>query len=91
MGYTVIAHLDDKLVDKRNDQTVPSNLKSGMDLSSWGIEFVRACVFYDFAKKLDYPSSLPSLSLYLDVPVHSTISKRSVKTYAISLAIETNF
>lgn len=91
LGYTVIGHLEDKLVDKRKDQTIPSNLKAGMELSSWGIEFVRACVFYDFAKKLDYPSSLPSLSLYLDVPVHSTISKRSVKTYAISLAIETNF
>lgn len=91
LQYTIIHHFEDKLFDRRSDQTVPVNLRPVEERSSWGSDYITASVFYDFAKMRDCRWYLPTLIAALDIPVPGILAKRSAKTYALSFLVETNF
>lgn len=90
--YTLVGHLEDRLTDMRNDKTVEANLAPVERRSSWGMEHVTICAFYDTSKFKDCRSwYLPTVSLYWDIPVDWLVAKKSAKTTSVSLMVETDF
>jgi hypothetical protein len=89
--YTVVAHLEDRITDRRTDTTIPVKIDRVQERSSWGMEHVTIGAFYDFAKQTDCRSWLPTVSVYWDIPVDWVVSKRSSRTNSVSLMVEIDF
>ncbi len=91
--YTLVAHLQDKISDCRLDKSVPVQLDSVMQKSSWGIQYVSIGAFYDLDKYNECACRLPRFSLYWDIPVDwlGEISKRSLKTQSVSFSFDLDF
>ncbi len=96
--YTLVSHLNDKIniqnkipntvnIDNLDSQVAePKNLEEAR--SSWGMEYVTIGAFYDFSKSEDVTHHRPIFSVYWDVPIDWLVSRGSVRTNAISLALD---
>ncbi len=92
--YTLIAHLDDTIIEKRPSslqRSLPANTQLVECCSSWGSEYVSIGAFYDFGKVRDCPTLYPKISLYWDIPVDWLVSKRAAQTNSVSLMLEFDF
>lgn len=90
-SYTLVGHLEDRFTDLRSDTSVPINRELLEKRSSWGSEHVTVSAFYDFAKFRDCRGYLPTVTAALDMPTDWIISKRSSRSYCISILLESDF
>ena len=91
VGYTFIKHFHDTFEDQRANKTVPVNLGTMIENSSWGLDYVTAGFLYDFAYGKVERSFEPVVSLLVDVPLDLLATERAFKTYGVSLILEASF
>jgi hypothetical protein len=88
--YTVEWHTDDHYDRIRTVNDIPVNFRQLEYFSSWAIEYITLSARYDFGKHKEVRGATPFLILDVDIPFRGIVSKRSSKTYGISLRIETD-
>ncbi|HBL98528.1 TPA: hypothetical protein DDZ86_02700 [Candidatus Dependentiae bacterium] len=91
LGYTLVRHFRDCWTDCRKDRTIPANLETLNNDSVWGIGHVHCGMFYDLAHGRRKHALMPIISLTVDIPVDWFVSERAMKTYGVSLAVESYF
>ncbi len=91
LQYTFTEHRKDCWKDERSDKSVPVNLESIMNRSSWISSYVTLNAFYDFGKVKVEHGFDPILIFSWDVPVTFFDAHGIVKTNKISLGLEYNF
>lgn len=91
LGYTMVKHWCDSWVDCRVDKKVNVQLGSVKSGSGWGSERVSCGVFYDLSKGRRHHALMPIVSLTVDIPVSWFATERSLRTFGVSLAVESYF
>lgn len=86
--YTLVSHLENKISFLESYECVKPNLRPEEYRSSWGMEYVTLGFYYDFSKSEETTEKRPVFSAYWDVPVDWLVSRRSVRTNAISLMLD---
>jgi len=102
--YTLVSHLKNNIkdlsnnslkaglmIDLQNTNNIKPNLEPVEYRSSWGMEYVTVGAYYDFAKLIENPKTQTIFSFYWDIPVEWLVSKRSVRTNAISMLFDLSF
>ncbi len=91
LGYTLVRHFCDSWTDCRPDRLIPANVEALNRESIWGIGHVHCGMFYDLCHGRRNHALMPIISLTVDIPVDWFVSERSMKTYGVSLAVESYF
>lgn len=86
--YTLVSHLENKIKAVDIEDKNITNLRPEELRSSWGMEYITIGAYYDFSKSENNVKHKPVFSIYWDMPVDWLVSKRSVRTNAISLMID---
>jgi hypothetical protein len=90
-AYTLVIHQKDSWHDKRKERSIKPNLVRLEELSSWGSEYVTAGLSYDYSRDQEEPRVANRLSCSLDIPLNYAVAHGSVKSYKLSLSMESNF
>jgi len=91
LGYTLVKHWCDSWSDCRQDKKVSAQLGEVCNGSGWGSERVSCGVFYDLSKGRRHHALMPVISLTVDIPVSWFAAERSMRTFGVSLAVESYF
>lgn len=91
LGYTLVAHLQDRWLDLRVNDTIKSNLDHVIKNSKWTSQYITILAFYDFGKFKLEPSLSPTLTLAWDMPVDWSGTRNVYLTNSVSLILETKF
>lgn len=91
VGYTLVSHMADSYQDERCDTSVPAQFALMLNDSSWGTERMHVGIFYNLEDGRSHHAVEPLVYLTADIPVDWIVSRRSFKTYGISLGIESYF
>jgi len=75
----------------RQDKKVSAQLGEVCNGSGWGSERVSCGVFYDLSKGRRHHALMPVISLTVDIPVSWFATERSMRTFGVSLAVESYF
>lgn len=89
--YTVIAHGDDLIRDKRENPANCATLELWNNRTNWTSEYLTFNVFYDFARVRQENCNGPIVSLMWDLPVQFYLTERVSKTYRVSFGVKFNF
>ncbi len=90
-AYTLVVHRKDEWQDKRKERNIKPNLAPVEELSSWGSEYVTVGLSYDYSRDREEPRVANRLSCSLDIPLNYAVAHGSVKSYKLSLFMESNF
>jgi len=88
VAYVLTHHFKDSWSDLRAVKTVPANLNLVEERSSWGSDYISVTALYDFGYDRENATVAPIFSLTVDIPFKGAVTKRVIKTTAISLRIE---
>lgn len=90
--YTLVVHRPDTIEYlPRPASTIIPDLSSYGSVTSWNMEHVSLCGFYDFAKYANDYRAQPRITLSWDIPFQLFGAKRCARTDGISLMIEADF